>query len=160
MIFRSGKRFGTLLGEQFNGRHLVGLYADVALGHLGTLHQQFQTNQYLVGMLHHQTIVGGDIRFALYSIDNHALSLSRWWRTEFDKRGETSTTHSNNTSGLDALNDFLRCQFGMVLHQFQLVRAVNGLFPLITLYINDNHGLAIASGVDGGINLEHCTANR
>ena len=43
----------------------------------------------------------------------------------------------------------------MVLHQFQLSRAVNTFFPLVAFYINNNNGLAIASGIDGGVDLEH-----
>ena len=48
----------------------------------------------------------------------------------------------------------------MVLHQFQLVRAVDSLFPLVALYINNNNWLAIACRIDSSINLENGTANR
>ena len=150
---------GTLLGQQFDSGHLVGLDTDIAGCHLGTLHEEFKTYQYLVGMLHHQTEVGGDIGLALYGIDDDALSLCRGRRTELDKGGETSTTHTYDTCHLDALHDFLGSQLGMVLHQFQLVGTVDALFPLVTLDIDDDDGLAITGSIDSGVNLENGTAD-
>ena len=47
----------------------------------------------------------------------------------------------------------------MSLHGLKLVRTVDGLFPLVALYINNNNGLAIACGINGGINLEHRAAD-
>ena len=160
VVFRSGERFGTFLGQQLDGGHLVGLNTNVSGGHLGTLHQQFQTDQNLVGMLHHQTEVGGDIRLALYGVDDDALSLGRGRWGQLDEGGETGTAHTYDTGILDAADNLLGGQLGMLLDGLQLVGAVDGLFPLVAFYINYNNGLAIASSVDGGIDLEYGTADR
>ena len=78
-VSRSTEHFGTLLRQQLDGGHLVGLYAYVTLSHLGSLHQQLKTYQEFVGMLHQQTEVGSDIRLALYGVDDDALGLCRGW---------------------------------------------------------------------------------
>ena len=72
-------------------------------------------------MLHHQAIVGCDVRFALYSVDNHALSLSCWWRCQLDKGGETSTTHTYYTGVLYTLYNLLGSELGMSCHQFKFI---------------------------------------
>ena len=116
-IFRSGKRLGTLLSQEGNGLGLVGFYADIAFGHLGSNHQQLQAYENLIGLLHHQPIVGSNVGFTLHGIDDHALGFRRWRRREFDKGGETSTTHTYNTCILDQVDNAVRRQFRMVLHR-------------------------------------------
>ena len=159
LVFRGGERFGTLFGEEVDGGRLIGLDADIALCHLRTLHQQFQTHENLVGMFHHQTVVGCDIGLALYGVDNHALSLGRRGRGQFDERGETGTAHTDDTSRLDACHNLLGRQFRMILHQFQRLGTVNALFPFVAFHVDDNHGLAIAGSVDSGINLGNRTTH-
>ena len=159
MVFGAPEYFSTLLGQQFDGRHLIGFNAYIARIDLGTLHQQLQANKYLVSVLHHQTEVGGDIWLTLYGIDDDALSLCGRRRTKLDEGGETSTTHTNDTGGLDALNNLLGSQLGVSLHRLQLVRTINGFFPFVTFHINYNNRLTIASGINSSINLKHCTAD-
>ena len=47
----------------------------------------------------------------------------------------------------------------MGLNGFQLVRTVDGLFPLITFHIDDNHWLTVAGSIDGRINLKDRTTH-
>ena len=158
-ILRTAKLLSALLREQFDGGHLIGLDTDIACGDLRTHHQQFKTHENLIGMFHHQTEVGGDIGFAFYGIDDHTLSLGRGRGREFDECRETGTTHTHDTSVLDTCDDLLRREFRMRLNGLQLVGAVDALFPLVTLDIDDDHGLTITGGIDGSINLEDRTAN-
>ena len=111
-------------------------------------------------MLHHQTEVGCDIRLALDGIDNHALGLCRRRRCQFDKGRETSTAHTYDTSGLDAVDYLLWSQFRMSLDRLQFVRAVDTLFPFVAFYIDNDDRLAITCCVDSRINLEDGTADR
>ena len=160
VVFRVLEHLCTLQGEQFDGLGLVGLYANVACSHLGGLHQQFQSHEYLIGMFHHQPIVGGDIGFAFYSIDDHTFGFGGRRRCEFDERGESSTAHSCDTRFLHTCHNLFGCQFGMVFHQFQRVRAVDALFPFVALHIDDNGWFAVACGIDGRIDLEHGARHR
>ena len=72
-------------------------------------------------MLHHQTEVGRDIWFALNGIDNHTLGLRRGRWRQFDKGGETSTTHTNDTSVFDTIHNLFWRQFGVSFYRFQLI---------------------------------------
>ena len=159
-VFRSTEHFSALLGKEFDGSGLVGLDANIAIGDFGTLHQQLKTYENLVGMLHHQTVVGSDIGFALYGIDNDTLGICCGRGSEFDKGGETGTAHTHDAGILDAGNNLLGSQLGMVFHQFQLVGTVDVLFPFVTLNIDNNDGLAITGGIDSGVDLEHRSADR
>ena len=114
VVRRSTELLGALLGEQVDGGGLVGLDADVALADLGGLHEQLEAHENLVGMLHHQAVVGGDIRLTLYGVDDDALGLGRRRRGELDKRGEAGTAHTCNACRLHAVDDFLGSQFGVV----------------------------------------------
>jgi hypothetical protein len=58
-------------------------------------------------MLHHQAIIGCDIRLTLYTVDDDALSLGSRRRTKLDEGRETGTTHTSDTCYLDAVYDFL-----------------------------------------------------
>ena len=110
-------------------------------------------------MLHHQTEVGGDIRLALYGIDNDTLSLGRWRRRELDKRRETGATHTHNASFLDTVDNLFGREFRMRLNGLQFIGAVDTFFPFVALDIDDYHWLAIACGVDGSIDLKNGTAD-
>ena len=149
----------ALLGEQLNGSRLVGLDADITLSDFGALHQELEAYEDLVGMLHHQAIVGCDIGLALYGVDDDTLGLSRGWRGEFDKRGETGATHTNDTCVLDTIDDFLRGKLRMILNELEFIRAINLIFPFIAIHRNIDSGLAIACGIDSGIDLSHCTTD-
>ena len=104
---RTSELLCTFLCEQFDGSGFVGLDTDITRGDLSAYHQELKTNENLIGMLHHQTEVGSDIWLALYGIDNHALCLCRWRRSEFYEGGETSTTHTYYTSVLDTTDNLL-----------------------------------------------------
>ena len=104
-------------------------------------------------MLHHKTVVGGDIRLTLYTIKDYALSLCGRRRAKLDECREASTTHTCYTSHLDAVDDFFRCELRMLVESFESFAAVDALFPLVALYINIYGRLAIASGIDSGVDL-------
>ena len=159
LVFCFAEYLLAFLGQQLNSRHFISLNTNVALSHLSTHHQQFQAYENLVGLLHHQTIVGRDVWLALYGVDDDTLSLSGWWRTKLDKGGETGTTHTHDASRLDTVDNLFGCEFGMIFHQLQLVRAVNSIFPFVTLHINNNYRLAVASSINSSINLEHGTTD-
>ena len=146
---------GCLFLEEFDGSRLVVLNTDVALLYLSRLHQKVQANENLIGMLHHQAIIGCDIRLALYTVDDDALSLGTWRRTKLDEGWETGTTHTCDTSHLDTVDNLFWSQLSMHLHCLELIRAVDALLPLVALYINDNARLAITGSINRCIYLEH-----
>ena len=149
-----------LLGQQVDGLGLVFLDADVAALHFGGLHEQLQAHDDFVGMLHHQPIVGSDVGFALHGIDDDALSLGRGWRTQFHVRGESGAAHAGDAGLLHAFHDFLGRQFRMGVERFELVAAVNVLFPFVALHLNKNGRLAIAGGVDDGVDFHDRARHR
>ena len=160
LIIRVAKALGTLLGEQGDGGGLVGLDADVAAVDLGGLHQQFQSYEYLVGLLHHQPVVGCDVGLALYGIDDDALSLGCRRRGQFDECGEAGTAHTGDACHLDALDNLFGCQFGMTVYGLQLLRTVDALLPFVALNVDDDGRLAVARSIDDGVNLDHRAADR
>ena len=159
LILRAIELLGTFLCEQFDGSGLIGLDANITLRHLGALHQELEAYENLVGMLHHQAIVGSDIGLTLYGVDDDTLGLSRRRRGELDKRGETGATHTNDTSVLDTIDNFLGGELRMSRHEFELIRAIDLIFPFIAIHSNIDSGLAIACGIDSGIDLGHCTTD-
>ena len=48
LIGRTAKLLGTLISKEFNGLRLVGLNTNITTGNLGSLHEQFETNENLV----------------------------------------------------------------------------------------------------------------
>ena len=141
--------------EEFDGSRFVILDTDVALLYLSRLHQKVQANENLIGMLHHQAIVGCDIRLTLYTVDDDALSLGSWRRTKLDEGRKTGTTHTSDTCYLDAVYDFLWSKLSMSLKRLEFIRAVDTLLPLIAFYINNDARLAITGSINRCIYLEH-----
>ena len=146
---------GCLFLEEFDGSRFVILDTDVALLYLSRLHQEVQANENLIGMLHHQTIVGCNVRLALYTIDDDTLSLGSWRRTKLDEGRKTGTTHTSDTSHLDSVYDFLWSKLSMSLKRLEFIRAVDTLLPLIAFYINNDARLAITGSINRCIYLEH-----
>ena len=151
---------GGFLCEKGDGLGLVFLDANVAALHLRCLHEQLQAHDDLVCMLQHEAIVGGDVGFAFHSIDNHALGLGRRGRTEFHMRGEASASHARDACLLHAFYDFLGCELRVCVERLQLVAAVDALFPLVAFNADHDHWLAIASGINGGIDFQDGAAHR
>ena len=110
-------------------------------------------------MLHHQAIIGCDVRLALYTVDDDALCLGSWRRTKLDEGRETGTTHTSDTCYLDAVYDFLWSKLSMSLKRLEFIRAVDALLPLIAFYINNNARLAITGSINRCIYLEHGSRN-
>ena len=146
---------GCLFLEEFDGSRFVILDTDVALLYLSRLHQEVQANENLIGMLHHQAIVGCDIRLTLYTVDDDTLCLGSRRRTKLDEGRETGTTHTSDTCYLDAVYDFLWSKLSMSLKRLEFIRAVDTLLPLIAFYINNDARLAITGSINRCIYLEH-----
>ena len=155
MIRRSTELLLALVCEELNSRRFIRFDTDIARGYLGCHHQQFQSYENLISLLHHQSVVGSDIRLALHRIDDHALRLgSGWWR-ELNKGRESCTAHTSYTSLLHTVDDLLGCQLRMIGQQFQLFGAVDAFFPFIPFHVDDDYRLAVACGIDGRVHLEH-----
>ena len=99
-------------------------------------------------MLHHQSVVGGDIGFTLHGIDDDTLSLGCRWRTEFDKGRESGTSHTRNTCVLYAFYNLFGCEFGMCFYGLKRLAPIDTLFPLISLYIDYDDWFAIACSIE------------
>ena len=149
----------SLFLEEFDGSRLVVLDTDVALLYLCRLHQKVQANENLIGMLHHQAIVGSDIRLALYTVDDDTLCLGSRRRTKLDEGRETGTTHTSDTCHLDTVYNLFWSQLSMSLKRLEFIRAVDTLLPLIAFYINNDARLAITSSINRCIYLEHGSRN-
>ena len=80
LIVSVAELLGAFLSEQFDSCRLVGFNANIAFSNLSSNHQQFQTYKNFIRAFHHQSIVGCDIRLALYGVYDYALSLSCWRR--------------------------------------------------------------------------------
>ena len=65
------------------------------------------TYYYLVGMLQHKTVVGGQIGLALHCVDYEGINGTLLGRTQLDVCGETGAAHTHNSGILDALHNLL-----------------------------------------------------
>ena len=150
----------TLLCHQFDGIGLVFLNAHKALGHFGSLHEQFHTHQHLVRLFKHQAMVCGQVWLTLHSIDDDPFGLELWRRHELHMSWEASTTHTDDTSILHFFdNDFGR-QFWLVSQGDEPVTTVDGRFPLVTFHGDIDSRLLVATGIHHGVHLQHSTTDR
>ena len=62
----------------------------------------------LFALAKHEGVVTGEVRFALYSIDDQYLGLSSWGRGELDVGGEGRSSEPYDSGGGDALDDLPR----------------------------------------------------
>ena len=111
-------------------------------------------------MLHHKAVVCCDVWLALHTIDDDTLGLGTWRRTQLDEGWETCTTHTCDTSHLDAVDNLFGSELGMRCYRLQLFRTVDTLLPLVAFYIDDNTRLAVTCSVDRLVYLEHSSRNR
>ena len=102
-------------------------------------------------------MVGGQIRFALYGIDNDTFRLKcrRW--TQFYLCRETSATQTYDTGVRNLLHDFLGCEVTLF---YQRIGTVDGFFPLISLYINEDSRFSVSAGIDNCVNFSDLSADR
>ena len=101
-------------------------------------------------MLQHQTMVGSQVRFTFSTVNHHTLRFECRRRRKFHLGWEASATHADYTHIGHFLINLFRSQITL-LHQ--RVSTVNTLEPLIALYINEDGGFGIATGIDDGVNL-------
>ena len=72
----------------------------------GTL-EDLYADEDLFALAEHEGVVAGEVRFALYSVDDQDLGLSSWGRGELDVGGEGRSSEPHDTGGGDALDDLL-----------------------------------------------------
>ena len=149
----------SLLCEESNSVWLVFLDTDESLVDLTTLHEEVNTDENLVSLLKHKTMVSCEIRLTLYGIDYYPFRLCTWRRTELNVSWEACTTHTYDTCCLNLINYFLRSKLRLILECHECFTTVNTLFPLISLNSNIYCWLCVAACINDSIYLEHSTAN-
>ena len=139
-----------------NSQGLVALDADVGVGHAQGLAQDAHTDAHLFGMLHHHTVVAGEVRLALGGVDDEVLGFLALGDAVFDVRGEGGAAETHDAHLLELGNDLFRLQRAFAL---DVGRAVDGLHPLVALDGDINGGLGQAKSVLAGVDLEHGAAD-
>ena len=150
----------ALICEEFDSVWFVLLYADESLVDLGSLHEESHADEYLVGLLKHETVVGSEVRLTLHSVDDDPLGLELWWRHELDVRREACSAHTYDASLLDDVYDGFGGELRLVLECDKRVSAVNGRFPLVAFNSDVDSRFLITARVNNSVYLEHCTADR
>ncbi len=102
-------------------------------------------------------MVGCQIRFTLYRIDNHTFCLTARRRRKFHMGRETSTPHTYYTCILYLGYNFFRSQCTFL---DQSGTAVNGFFPFISIHVNKDGRLAITARINYGVYLIYLTRYR
>ena len=148
---------GSNLRHQLDGIGLIVLNADECLVHLYRLHQNGYTYHNFFRMFQHQLMVGSQIRFALYGVDDDTLCLECRRRTQLDLRREACTAQTYDTCISDFLHDFLGGQTAFLHQRFG---TVNGFFPFIPFYVNEYSRLGVTAGIDNRVNLSDFPADR
>ena len=108
-------------------------------------------------MFQHQLMVGSQIRFALYGVDDDTLCLECRRRTQLDLRREACTAQTYDTGIGNFLHDFLGSQTAFLHQRFG---TVNGFFPFIPFYVNEYSRLGVTAGIDNRVNLSDFPADR
>ena len=102
------------LAKLCDGLRLVVLDADHALGVLEQLKHDLHAADELLRLFHHQTIVAGDVRFALCGIDDDVVDLGLILRRQLDMVRETRAAHTDDAACLHDVSDLLLGQLGVI----------------------------------------------
>ena len=95
--------------------------------------EDLDTDDDLLAVLHHQLVVTGQIRFALYAVDDEHFGFLARRRQQFDVCREASATETYYTCGCDLVDDLFRLQGTLV---YEVRFAINLRQPLVTLYVD------------------------
>ena len=135
------------------GVGLIVLNADDGLLHVEGLHHQTNAVNDAIGVLHHQPMIGRQVRLALRAVnDEHLDGLALGW-AQLHRGGEGRAAQTHNASVAHDLLQFRRRQaFGMIVE--------GQLHPLILVVVinDDGHGLT-AIGQNAGLNIHHRTGH-
>ena len=148
---------GSNFRHQFNSIRLVILNSDKCLIYLHGFHQNGDTYHDFFRVFQHQLMVGSQIRFTFYGIDNHTFSFKRRRRTKFHLCRETSTTQTYDTGIGNLLHNFFRRKIAFF---HQCLAAVDCFFPFVAFHIDKDSRFRITAGIDYRINLRHFTTDR
>ncbi|MPM22851.1 hypothetical protein SDC9_69310 [bioreactor metagenome] len=130
------------------------LNTDNCFFYLKRFHENRDTNQNFLTMLQHQLVVAGQIRFAFNGIDNQNFCFFSGRRRKFHVSGESSTSQSDDAGILHFFNYLF---FGKITFSFDNSTSVNGIQPLITIYINKYGRTFISGSIQLHVNLIYLT---
>ena len=120
-------------------------------------HHQLDTYHDLLAAFQHELVVAGQIRFALYAIDNQHFGFLARRRHQFDVSGEASSAQAHDAGVLDLVYNLFRVQVG---EGYDDVCAVNLRQPFVAFDV-DVDGLHLhAPCVHGGVDLRDLAADR
>jgi hypothetical protein len=102
----------TWVGSSFRVMRTDGLRLDLLDAYITFVdlhggHEQLQAHKNLIGMFHHQPVVGGDVGLTLHAVEDDTLGLGRGRRHELDMGGESGTAHTGHTGSLHTTDDLL-----------------------------------------------------
>ena len=93
------------LGHVLDGIFLVVLDADDSTVHTKGTFENLDTDDDLFAMLHHELVVTGEVRFALYAVDDEHFGFLTRRGKELDVCRETSATETYDTCSRDLVDD-------------------------------------------------------
>ena len=140
-----------------DGIGLVVFDTDHSFCYIYSFHQQRNADQDLLCLLHHQRMVGSQIRLTFYSVDNDDLGFASGRWHQFDLCGECRTTQTDDTGCGDLVYDFFGRKRTLFHERFA---AVDRLFPFVTFHINIDSGTFVSACVESVIYLVYFTGYR
>ena len=133
--------------------HLIVFNADVRVVQLKGLHDEPNTADDLLAVLQHQTMVCGNVRFALRTIDNNGICFAHCG-TDFDVGGETRAAHTGAAGLANDVDDLLG---GQRIHIFTgLAIRTKGVLEVIFDYDRKRRR---AAGSRTGLHCHHSARN-
>ena len=139
-----------------NSEGFVALDADVGVGDTQSFPEDADADADFLGMLHHDTVVGGEVRLALGGIDDEVLGFLALGDAVFDVGREGGTTKTDDTHLFEFGNNLLRLKGAFA---FDIGSTVDGFHPFVSLDSDINGGLGEAKSVLAGIDLQDGTAD-
>ena len=136
---------------------LVVLDADVGVRDAKSLAEDADTYANLFGMLHHDTVVAGEVRLALDGIDDKVFSLFVGSYGILDMSGECGAAKTNDTHSLEFVDYFFWLQGALA---FDVGSTVDGFFPFVAFNVDVDGTLSKTESVLAGVDFSHGAAER
>ena len=101
-------------------------------------------------------MVRRQIRLAFDGVNDQYLGLAAGGRRQLDLRGEGGATHTDDAGGGDLPDNLFGGQRAVA---DECLAAVDGLFPLVALYVDVDSGFGQTGGVEHRVDLGHGARN-
>ena len=147
---------GGQLLHQLDGVGLVAFNADHGAANVDGGHEDLHPDDDFFAFGEHQRVVRREIGFTLDGVNDQYLGLAAGGGRQLDLRGEGGATHTDDAGGGYFPDNLFGGQRAVAN---ECLAAVDGLFPLVALYVDVDSGLGQTCGVEHRVDLGYRARN-